>query len=256
MNINNKLALGDIKIEELTNNIIWQHVIDLVDKYFTFIRKKMLEFGYGEGATDDDLKQMSYLYAYELMVDLLKPDNKYLLDQAGFYTIFIRSLEYRRYHKKRKDGGNIRFVEDFNVLNKLYTRLETDNPVNVYAKIEETIRFICYHVLTYRQAMLFWHLYRLCDVECLCEHSFKNISSIINAATNHKVDTTTLYKRGICRIKKYMKKYDIVGAFTSSPLSEYLDYLYSLPVLTNNSDKFSHDRQEISPKVSIGEANV
>lgn len=247
------LFKNDVSVDKLTNECLWQYVIELVDKYFLFIKKKMIEFGYGEGVTDADLRQMSYLYAYEFMLELMKPHNENLLQQAGFYTLFIRNLEYMSYKKKRK-GGEFVSIDDISIFNKFFHTDTLEDSTESNLKIDETLKFLCYYVLSSRQSQLFWHIYRLCDNDCQCDSDLYKVSIMMGGLNRRSVET--LYKRGLNRIKDYLSKYHVVEQFKNAPLSEYIEFLYSLPILSDNRHILSHDRQEISPRIRIGEANV
>ena len=100
-------------------------------------------------------------------------------------------------------------------------------------------------MLTEGQAKVFWHLFRFCDNDC-CDGSIHEVSKILGKRYN---SILTVRKNGIERIMTYMNKYDIIEEFKESPFSNYISYLYGLPLWTNNTRIIYHDERETFPVI-------
>lgn len=226
------------------DGILWDYVMAFVNKYEPFIRRKLYEFGYVDDSIgNDDLKQLCYLYAYEFIKELFEKDNLDLLKTNKFRTVFIRHLQFKKYLDNRKKGMKPTKLYEVNYLFRTLHPATFESTFSVNMKIEETLKFFCLFVLTEGQAKVFWHLFRFCDDDC-CDGSIHAVSKILGKRYN---SILTVRKNGIDRIMKYMKKYGIIDEFKNAPYSNYVSFLYSLPILTNNLGVIYHDKRETLP---------
>jgi hypothetical protein len=227
------------------DGILWDYVMEFVNTYEPFIIRKLYEFGYvvDDSVGKDDLKQLCYLYAYEFIKELFEKDNLDLLKTNKFRTVFIRHLQFKKGIDNRKQGITKRLFKSYDISQLFKSPYSAISTFDVNLKIDETLKFFCLFVLTEGQAKVFWHLFRFCDNYC-CDGSIHEVSRILGKRYN---SILTVRKNGIERIMKYMKKYGIIDEFKDAPYDNYISFLYSLPILTNNLGVIYHDKRETLP---------